>query len=116
MLNQKVSIYVPSTTNVNTANENLHKELVVMTLTRLSKLFGGATAIQAKGGWVSDAVGLVLEDITIVYAFSDAESLTRNMGEVYDIARTICENASQECVSVETPNGLEFVGVQKNAA
>ena len=51
-LDCKVSIYVPSTVEVNKEVDN--KEQVKRVITELSQMFGGATATEAVGGWVCD--------------------------------------------------------------
>ena len=47
-LDSKVSIYVPSTVNVNEPVDN--KQQVIAVIRQLSTMFGGATASDAVGG------------------------------------------------------------------
>lgn len=63
-LNAKVAIYVPSTTDV----------FVNKVMTKFSEWFGGCTSTPAVGGWVSNSGALVVENVTIVYAFCTPES------------------------------------------
>lgn len=106
MLNNKVSIYVPSTYHDEPAPENIVAYYIQDTLKKLSVMFGGATATAATGSYYSDELKkLITENITICYAFCDN----------YDHAALvdICENLKivfmQEAISLETPQGLEFV-------
>ena len=71
-LNAKVAIYVPSTTEVNVPTDN--KEFVNKVMTKFSEWFGGCTSTPAVGGWVSNSGALVVENVTIVYAFCTPES------------------------------------------
>lgn len=71
-LNAKVAIYVPSTTDVNQPCDN--KVVVNKVMTAFSKWFGGCTSTPAVGGWVSNSGALVVENVTIVYAFCTPES------------------------------------------
>lgn len=66
-LNAKVAIYVPSTTDVNVPTDN--KKFVNKVMTKFSEWFGGCTSTPAVGGWVSNSGALVVENVTIVYAF-----------------------------------------------
>ena len=52
-LDSKVSIYVPSTVNVNEPVDN--KQQVIAVIRQLSTMFGGATVSDAVGGWVSES-------------------------------------------------------------
>ena len=71
-LDSKVSIYVPSTTDVNVPVDN--SEYVRKVITKLASMFGGATASRAVGGWVAATGETIIEDVTIVYAFAQASS------------------------------------------
>lgn len=105
-LTHSVSVYVPSTDNVNKAVDNT--VIVDNTLTKLSALFGGCTAHPARGSWLSDNVGLVVESVTICESF--ASSLTdESLDAVYAIAQAIKADMHQENVSVEIDNELYFV-------
>ena len=106
MLNKKISIYVPSTLHDKPAPQNIINYYVNDTLKKLSVMFGGATATTARGSWFSTELNkLIVEDITICYAFCDN----------YDLSKLIfiCENLKtvfeQESISLETENGLMFV-------
>ena len=66
-LSSRVAIYVPGTIDVNKEIDT--SEFVTLVMSKFSEWFGGATASDARGGWVSPAAGLVIEKVTIIYAF-----------------------------------------------
>ena len=106
-LDSKVSIYVPSTQNVNEEVDNT--EQVKSVIRELSGLFGGATATQAVGGWVSESGETILERVTIVYSFCTSEQLREHFDDVYAIAQRIKEEITQEAVTLEINGQVKFV-------
>lgn len=106
-LDCKVSIYVPSTVEVNKEVDN--KEQVKRVITELSQMFGGATATEAVGGWVCDNGQTILEKVTIVYSFCNSESLRKHFSEVYGICERIKKDMSQEAVTLEINGQVKFV-------
>ena len=106
-LDCKVSIYVPSTINVNESVDNSAQ--VMHVITELSKLFGGATASQAVGGWVCDNGQTVVESVTIVYAFCTSEQLNNNIDEVISICENLRDSMKQEAISLEINGQLGFI-------
>ena len=107
MLSHIFKIYVPSTTDVNTPTDNAEK--VRNTLVFLSDMFGGATATPARGAWVSNSAGLVLEDVTICYAFCTLGGKLRNRRRVMQYAARLRDEMKQEAISVEIDGRLYFV-------
>ena len=106
-LDCKVSIYVPSTVNVNEKVDN--GEQVRRTITELAQMFGGATASKAVGGWVCESGETVLEDVTIVYSFCDSAQLHEHFADVYAIAERIKNEMMQEAVTLEINGQVKFV-------
>ena len=106
-LDCKVSIYVPSTENVNKEVDNT--EQVKNVIRELSVLFGGATASNAVGGWVSESGEIVIEHVTIVYSFCTSEQLNRHFEDIYAIAQRIKREMSQEAVTIEINGQVKFV-------
>lgn len=106
-LSSKVSIYVPSTTNVSEQTDNTEQVRKVMS--KLSEMFGGATASEAVGGWMSQTAGLVLEKVTIVYAFCKETDLQNNIGEVLAICEDLKKEMQQEAISLEINGQLSFI-------
>ena len=106
-LDCKVSIYVPSTTNVSETCNN--SEQVRKVITELSKMFGGATASEAIGGWVCADGQTILEKVTIVYSFCDSTKLAEHFDEVYEICERIKREMSQEAVTLEINGQVKFI-------
>lgn len=106
-LDSKVSIYVPSTVNVNDPTDN--KRQVLDIIRKLSTMFGGATASDAVGGWVSESGETVVEHVTIVYAFCKSNDLNEHFEDVLQICETLKEEMSQEAVTLEINGQCKFV-------
>lgn len=106
-LNAKVAIYVPSTTDVNVPTDN--KEFVNEVMTKFSEWFGGCTSTPAVGGWVSNSGALVVEKVTIVYAFCTPESFGEHFEEVVQLATTIRDEMKQEAVTLEYNGQIKFI-------
>lgn len=106
-LDCKVSVYVPSTINVNEHTDN--SEQVKKTITALCKLFGGATASRATGGWVCETGETILEDVVIVYSFCTSEQLAEHFHEVIAICERIKSEMAQEAVTLEVNGQVSFI-------
>jgi hypothetical protein len=105
-LEDTVKIYVPSTYDMDEPIDNT--PYVDETLTKFSEMFGGATAIDGTGSWLSDDNQLVKEKVTIVYSF--AENLNKkNLKEVVDYARYLKEEMKQSSVSIEVNGKMFFI-------
>lgn len=108
-LKNKVAIYVPSTIDV---YKTVDSTPFVNEVTKeLCLLFGGATSQNAVGSWYSNELNkLVTENVTIVYSFiSDSDFNEENLKKVVSIAKKLCKDMSQECISVEVNNNLNFI-------
>jgi hypothetical protein len=108
-MKNKFAVYVPSTINGNVPSPGMQAQFTNYVLERLAKLFGGATAIDGEGAWISDTKGLVVEPVKIVFAFADDEKATIHRPDVIALAREVAQGMTQECVSVELDNSLIFV-------
>lgn len=106
-LDCKFAVYVPSTSDAVNSCDN--SEMVKYVMSELSKLFGGATASRAAGGWMSAEHGLILEEVTIVYAFCTSEQAVANFEAVYNICEKIKREMSQEAVTLEYNGQVKFV-------
>lgn len=105
-LEDVVKIYVPSTYNVDQPIDNtpyVHKSLK-----KFSEMFGGATAIDGTGAWLSDDNQLVKEKVTIVYSF--AEDLDKKkLNQVVAYAKSLKEEMKQSSVSLEVNGKMYFI-------
>lgn len=108
-LKNKVAIYVPSTIDVYKSIDNT--QYVNEVAKELCLLFGGATSQNAVGSWYSNELNkLVTENVTIVYSFiSDDDYTEENLTKVVSIAKKLCKDMSQECISLEVNNNLNFI-------
>lgn len=106
-LDCRVAIYVPSTTEAVNSTDNT--VMVKRVLTELSELFGGATATDAVGGWVSPTHGLITEKVTIVYSFCDKKDLMNRFASVMGLCEMVKKEMSQEAITLEINGQAKFV-------
>jgi hypothetical protein len=111
MLNRQVKVIVPGTVYGNQPALEQQANWVRRTLEHLSELFGGATAINGQGAYVSEH-GLIVEPVVIVYSYCDDAGLAKHHGAVIEHARQLGLDMTQECVSVEIDGTMEFVNTQ----
>ena len=105
-LSNKVTVYIPATVNI---NENIdNTKYVEKAATLLSNLFGGATATEAIGFWVSPTAGLVKEKTTMVFAYADQEALRAGIDQVINFALDLKKELSQDSVAVEINGEMNF--------
>lgn len=105
-LPQRVALYVPGTQGPATATDNAAQ--VERVAAEFSRMFGGATAQESTGFWMSDTAGLVRETVTIVYANCTADQLRNRLPDILTLAQQIKREMAQEAVSVEI-NGTLYI-------
>ena len=105
-LPQRVALYVPGTQGPATATDNAAQ--VERVAAEFSRMFGGATAQESTGFWMSDTDGLVRESVTIVYANCTAAQLRDNLPDVLTLAKQIKAEMQQEAISAEI-NGTLYI-------
>lgn len=75
---------------------------------RMASAFGGFTQYGALGGWVDDDGNLVVERVAVVKAFHYG-----SQADAYAIAGSIAayvgRKLDQDCVAVETSEGMTFI-------
>lgn len=106
-LAERVALYVPGTIDVDHAADN--KKYVEHVASAFSAWFGGATASNASGYWLSDAAGLVREGVTIVYSYTTKSALEDRLEDVVALAEQIRAELRQEAVSIELNNTLYLI-------
>lgn len=106
-LNEKISIYIPSTINVNQKIDT--QKNVTEVSKKLATLFGGSTAMKTNGNYISNDGILVTEEITIVYAFCSSEDLSKNEDAILTICNNLKNELKQECIALEISNKLFFI-------
>ena len=102
-----VALYVPGTQGPDTATDNAAQ--VERVAAEFSRMFGGATAQESTGFWMSDTAGLVRESVTIVYANCTAEQLEKHLAAVVELARQIKAEMQQEALSCEIGSTLYII-------
>jgi len=109
MLSQKYAVYVPGTKDVDRPlPPEERKEWTLATVRRMASVFGGATAQEAMGGWIAEDGQLVVENVSIVYSYAAVKTVEYE-AHVRSIASWLAQELRQEAVTVETPDGLDFV-------
>lgn len=108
-LQHRIAVIVPSTVN---ANQSASKEVISKWINaakvKFARLFGGFTAHNAVGGWVSQEHGLIEENVTIVTSYTDEDGL-EFVEMVKEFAAQMAAALGQEVVSVEVDHQLEFI-------
>lgn len=106
-LPQRVALYVPGTQGTATATDNAAQ--VERVARAFCGWFGGATAQESTGFWMSDTAGLVRESVTIVFAACTADQLRERLPDVLTLAQQIKQDMAQEAVSVEISGTLYII-------
>ena len=106
-LTTKVAIYVPATVNIDVAIDN--SNMVEKTSIFLSDLFGGCTACNVSGYWITQEKKLVKENPVIVYAYTTEAKAQEAEEKIIDFVQQMGREMRQECISVEYCNRLYFV-------
>ena len=70
-------------------------EQVEKVAAKLSEMFGGATATEARGYWCSQSAGLVAEGVTIVYSAATPEAVQAHAAEVVQLCQQIKQDMQQ---------------------
>ena len=112
MLTAKYAVYVPGTKNVDhPLATDERREWTLAVIEKMSYVFGGATSQEALGGWISESGQLVVENVAIVYSYAPAKTAEYE-SHVRNIAAWLAAELNQEAVSVETPDGMDFVSAE----
>ena len=106
-LPQRVALYVPGTQGPSTATDNAAQ--VERVARDFCGWFGGATAQQSAGYWLSDTAGLIREAVTIVYAACTAEQLREHLPAVLQLAQQIKAEMQQEALSIQIDEALYII-------
>lgn len=105
-LKEKISVYVPSTFNVDESIDNSF--YVNQVLKEFSEIFGGASAIDADGAWVSNKKGLVIEENKIIYSYTDNLD-NEKIDKVLNICQWLKEEMQQEAISLVINGNFYFI-------
>lgn len=106
-LSSRVTVYIPSTTDVNEKADT--SKYIDEAATLMSKLFGGATSTPALGYWLSPAAGLVKEVSTMVFAYCSDNDLASGIDELVNFCEKIKTELKQEAIALEINGEMYFI-------
>ncbi len=96
-LSHVASIFVPSTVDVDKAIDN--SGIVRSILAQLSEKFGGASATQVQGAWLSDSAGLVVENVTRIFCYATERETLHDV--FFNLAEELKVEMSQDSVLID---------------
>ena len=106
-MKSKITVYVPSTVDVNKEIDNSAQVERVAQL--LSSCFGGATASPVHGYWVSQDSSLVVENTTMVFSYCDSADAEKYIDDVVRLCYELKREMSQEAIGLEYNGAMYFV-------
>lgn len=106
-LSSKITVYIPSTQDINKKIDN--KKYVDTVATLLSNCFGGATSCETLGYWMSPSAGLVKEHTTMVYAYCSDEDLQNHAEKVIDFCEALKDELKQDSIAMEINGEMYFI-------
>ena len=109
MLTDRVTIYVPSTTDGNRPAKRLQKKVSKHVAKKFSCMFGGCTQQAATGFWMSESKGLIPERQNLIYSACTPQDREKHLTDVVTIAKAIAKVMKQEAVTVDNNGTLLFV-------
>jgi len=105
-LSCRINAYIPSTIHNIPIDNN---EYILRIAELFSKLFGGATSTDALGFWMSEAVGMIKEKTTIVFAYCTTEQLNKSLDEVITALEDLKIELKQEAIALEINGKMYFI-------
>lgn len=106
-LSSKVTVYIPSTTDIDKEADTT--KYVDACATLLSNCFGGATASNALGCWTSPTAGLVKEKTTLVFAYCSTNDLDAHIETVLDFCMNMKTELKQDAIALEINGEMYFI-------
>ena len=106
-LSSRVALYMPGTYDVDKASDNGGH--VVLVSKMFSDMFGGATVTSAAGYWDDVKAGLVSENVTIIYSYTDTATLKIKIHDVLQLAKKLKTELRQTAISLEVNGELYFI-------
>ena len=103
--NNELSIYVPSTIDVDKINENINKTIEEVK----SKINEATKEYKTNGAWRTEEGTIVFEEITILSIDVNKESFENKLSEFIAIAEEMKINLKQEGISIGINNGLMII-------
>lgn len=106
-LSSKITVYIPSTVDVNKPIDNT--AYVEKAATLLSNLFGGATSCETLGYWTSPTAGLIKEHTTQVFAYCSDKDLQEHAEKVIDFCENMKSELKQDAIAIEINGEMYFI-------
>ena len=107
--NNKISIYVPSTIDVNKVNPNF-ENLTQDTIDKLKKDFNkDIQRYNTQGAWKSEDGNIVYEDINILTIDATEENFENTLNYFISLAKQFKKDLSQEGISIGINEGLLII-------
>lgn len=106
-LSSKITVYVPSTCDINTPVDTA--EWVDACATLLSNCFGGATSTETLGYWTSPTAGLVKERSIMVFAYCSDADLNAKIESVIDFCEAMKSELKQDAIALEINGEMYFI-------
>ena len=109
LLNNKVTVVVPSTIGLDAAPADIIIETVEGALAALARVAGGSTAVDAMGAWIDDRGHLVRERVCNVYAYCTDSQRPWVVKAARRVAADIKQVMTQEAVAIIINGTMEFI-------
>lgn len=106
-LSSKVTVYVPSTMDVDNPIDNT--KYVDGVAKRFSEWFGGATSTPTIGYYSSQKSGLVKERSVMVFAYCSDTDLQEHIEEVIQLCVDLCISMKQESIALEVNGKMALI-------
>lgn len=105
----KLSIYVPSTIDINKVNDNF-EQLTNDTIKKLkNELNTNVERYDTQGAWKTEEGSIVYEDINILSIEATEENLENNLNYFIGLAKQFKKDLAQEGISIGINNGLLII-------
>ena len=105
----KISIYVPSTIDVNKVNPNF-ENLTQDTIKKLQENFNkNVQRYNTQGAWKAEDGNIVYEDINILTIDATEENFEGTLRYFVQLAKQFKKDLSQEGISIGINNGLLII-------
>ena len=107
--NNKISIYVPSTIDVNKVNPNF-ENLTKDTIKKLQENFNkNVKRYSTQGAWKAEDGNIVYEDINVLTIEEIEENFENTLNYFISLAKQFKKDLSQEGISIEINEGLLII-------
>jgi PII-like signaling protein len=103
--NNELSIYVPSTIDVDKINENIDKTIEEVK----NKIKESTKSYKTNGAWRTEEGTIVFEEITILSIDVNKENFENKLNEFIIIAEEMKKELKQEGISIGINNGLMII-------